>query len=156
MADPPEVPNLQQVLEARCILDLEAAREACEVDEARAREQARSAAAAQANREAGNTRRQEESVNRLREELNNHRLVICTGAGITLHSVDRSQFSRMTWPGLMRAGIDYLFDQADEFTDHDDIEQARALLDKDNPSSIDLLEAANRIRGLMAQRPHLR
>ena len=59
----------------------------------------------------GALRRQKEVIERLRHALDEKRLVIVVGAGVTLHATSDpygTPLPRLTWTGLIRDGLDYL------------------------------------------------
>jgi hypothetical protein len=66
----------------------------------------------EASREAA--RRQHEITDRLRNDLKDKRLVLITGAGVTLSATADSlgqALPRITWTGLIRNGLDYLLQE---------------------------------------------
>jgi SIR2-like domain len=83
-------------------------------------------------------RRQKEVIERLRHALEEKRLVVVVGAGVTLHATsDQSgtPLARLTWTGLMRNGLDYLVDEG--LVEHSSprILQAYGLLEDNTPNS---------------------
>lgn len=88
----------------------------------------------------------------LRNDLNNNRLAIITGAGVTLNvTADASgmPLSRITWTGLIRNGLDYLVHEGYVDTLNRRIKRAYEAL-KD-PEVNGLLDAANIVSSQMKQ-----
>ncbi|GAW24792.1 hypothetical protein ANO14919_143860 [Xylariales sp. No.14919] len=101
---------------------------------------------------------QNEAVERLREQLNLGRLAICVGSGVTLYSAS-SQAQRLSWWGLMSNALDYFEDQGSGFasqpTNRDDLNSARRILRKDDPTEADREGVASRIQKLLGNRTDL-
>jgi hypothetical protein len=97
-------------------------------------------------------RRQGEILARLRNDLENHRLAIIVGAGVTLNVTADSSgkpLSRITWTGLMRNGLDYLVSEGYVDASNRRTKKAyEALQDSDVDG---LLDAANILSSQMKQ-----
>jgi len=92
-------------------------------------------------------RRQHEVIDRLRNDLKNKRLVLITGAGVTLSATadsSRQALSRITWTGLIRNGLDYLVQEG--HVDRSNRRTRRAYDALDEQDMDDLLDAANILR----------
>src|SRR5271170_549212 len=99
----------------------------------------------EASREAA--RRQHEVIDRLRNDLKNKRLVLITGAGVTLSATadsSRQALSRITWTGLIRNGLDYLVREG--YVDQSNRRIRRAYDALDEQDMDDLLDAASILR----------
>ena len=99
----------------------------------------------EASREAA--RRQHEVIDRLRNDLKNKRLVLITGAGVTLGATadsSRQALSRITWTGLIRNGLDYLVQEG--HVDRSNRRTRRAYDALDEQDMDDLLDAASILR----------
>ena len=99
----------------------------------------------EASREAA--RRQHEAIDRLRYDLKNKRLVLITGAGVTLSATadsSRQALSRITWTGLIRDGLDYLVQEG--HVDRLNRRTRRAYDALDEQDMDDLLDAASILR----------
>jgi NAD-dependent SIR2 family protein deacetylase len=99
----------------------------------------------EASREAA--RRQHEVIDRLRNDLKNKRLVLITGAGVTLSATadsSRQVLSRITWTGLIRNGLDYLMREG--YVDQSNRRIRRAYDALHEQDMDDLLDAASILR----------
>ena len=90
------------------------------------------------------TRRERENLGRLRTALENKRLMLVVGAGVTLSAtrkVSGEALPRLTWTGLIRNGLDYLV--ASRYVDASAGRTKRAFDALEDPDPGSLLEAAN-------------
>src|SRR5271169_2382686 len=97
-------------------------------------------------------RRQHEVIDRLRNDLKNKRLVLITGAGVTLSTTadsSRKPLSRITWTGLIRNGLDYLVSEG--YVERSNRRTRRAYDALEDPEVDGLLDAANIVSSQMKQ-----
>ena len=83
-------------------------------------------------------RRQNETVKRLRRDLEQKRLVVVVGAGVTLHATSLASgtsLPRLTWTGLIRNGLDYLVQEGLVEASSRRTQQAYSLLEDNTPDS---------------------
>jgi hypothetical protein len=98
------------------------------------------------------TRRQEELLARLQNDLNNHRLVIIAGAGVTLNvTADETgqPLSRIQWTGLIRNGLDYLISEG--YVDRSNRRTNIAYQSLGDPEVGGILDAARVLKSQMEQ-----
>jgi SIR2-like domain len=97
-------------------------------------------------------RRQKEVTERLRYALEEKRLVVVVGAGVTLHATSDTSgtpLPRLTWTGLIRNGLDYLVYEGLVEASSRRTQRAYDLLEDNTPESF--LDAASFMAGQLRQ-----
>ena len=96
-------------------------------------------------------RREVEVLTRLKNALENRRLVIIVGAGVTLGATANisGPLPRITWTGLIRNGLDYLVSEG--YVDAGNRRTRRAYEALEDPDTGSLLDAANILSSQLTQ-----
>jgi len=77
--------------------------------------------------------RERDRIAKIRQALNDKKLVIIVGAGVSLNSISPPP-SRITWIGLIQNGLNYLEEEKFPGTNAKDLKYHQKVLTRDNPN----------------------
>ena len=84
-------------------------------------------------------------MDKIRQALRNKKLVIIVGAGISLSATNPSP-PRITWPGLIHDGLDYLQDEGFVAVNDEELNHYRGVLQRDNTNIRTVLRACGYLK----------
>ncbi|KAF1812886.1 hypothetical protein P152DRAFT_329927 [Eremomyces bilateralis CBS 781.70] len=97
-------------------------------------------------------------LDRIRDALNNKRLVIMVGAGVTLNATatrSGDMLGELSWKGLIQNGLNYLVADGHVEEDHRSLRFARDILQDSKSQPKELLQAAGILKDFLEDAGHL-